>query len=339
MHKHIVGGHSNFVPEDANKLRISGPCLEALATKLSIPSAFIFAISRHYLPNGRGTRKLQLHGSTVFDSWYLLPVRVQVKSGISPRAVSGNDKGPNQMDPFNKIHLPDIDIDVHRSCIGVFCRTEPRSGRAIHVAVDFMHGGRGPKVALEPKERIEAVLRQKSSANKTLGLGSFTHLVYLSSAARWWTNALHSINKQLIVYESKLQTELDNAQATAEALLQNINRGLHSIAAHLHRYQSELKSLERIVVDLSTHYDCMKCGDTSEEKGDMESENDTRSFGQILSQVEACYDFATELEKKAQNILALVRRRLSPDVFITLWEVETHVKPLSAVQPHTNQQR
>lgn len=292
------------IPDDANKLRISGPCLEALTAKLLLPPSFIFALSRHYLPNGRCTRKLEIEDLTAFDSWYLLPVRVQFESGSSQCSVPVNDTGPNQMDPFNKIHLSDVGMEIHRSCIGIFCRTEPNSTRATFLAVDFMHGGRGPKVAVQPRERIEEVLNHRSKRNEILGSASFAHIIYLSSAAHWWTNSLQSINMQLISYETKLQTELENTQSTAETLLQNVNKGLHCIAAHLYRYRSELRSLERIIVDISTHYDFLnRCGNGEAGAG---SENDGRRLGQILSEVEACHDFATELEKKTQNILALV---------------------------------
>lgn len=301
VYKHIVETGASRVPDDANKLRISGDCLEALATRLSLPHAFIFALSRHYLPNGRGTRRLQLNGATAFDFWYLLPVRVQVSSGVG--LVPDHDTGRNQMDPFNKLQLADHDIEIHRSCIGIFCRIYASSRRTVFVTFDYMHGGKGPKVALEPKERIDEVLSH--NRDNIHGLSSSIHLVYLSSAARWWTNTLHSVNMQLITHESKLQTELGNTQLTPEAGLQGINKGLHSIAAHLHRYQSELKALEATVTDLSTHHDYVECIEGSE--GDSgESENGTRGFSQVLSQIEACHDFATELEKKAQNILALV---------------------------------
>lgn len=303
MYKHIVETRSSRLPDDANKLRISGDCLEALATKLSLPHAFIFALSRHYLPNGRGSRRIQINGAAAFDFWYLLPVRVQVASGAAQGAVPDHDTGRNQMDPFNKLQLADHGIEIHRSCVGIFCRTEAVSRRTLFVTFDYMHGGKGPKVALEPKERIDEVVDH--NRDNIYGLGSSIHLVYLSSAARWWTNTLHSVNMQLITHESKLQTELDSTQVTPEAVLQGINKGLHSIAAHLHRYQSELQSLEGIVTDLSSHHDYMECSEGSE--GDSGgSENGTRGFSQVLSQIEACHDFATELEKKAQNILALV---------------------------------
>lgn len=212
------------------------------------------------------------------------------------------------MDPFHQLCLPDLGLDILRSCIGIFCRTEPGTGRSTFVAFDFMHGGKGPKVAMEPQERIDQVLRHANENGTVVSTGACAHLIYLSSTARWWTNALHSVNKQLITHETKLQTEMDNTQITTETVFQNINKGLHSIAAHMHRYQSELKSLEGAVRDLSTHYDSLESTAGREnEANTQKSEENTRGFKQILSQVEACHELANELEKKTQNILALVR--------------------------------
>ena len=66
------------------------------------------------------------------------------------------------------------------------------------LAVNFVDG-RWPKSVQEPESRI------KESLNEALHFNSqndpfFIHLVYLSSASRWWTNALNSIHDQLIAY-------------------------------------------------------------------------------------------------------------------------------------------
>ncbi|KAM0287691.1 hypothetical protein ACHAQH_000221 [Verticillium albo-atrum] len=191
------------VPDDANKLQISAASLESLAKHLTLPATFIFGLTRYYLPNGRGSRKLLHADKTYFDSWYFLPVRVQVETGgTNPTAnPPADDNDANQMNPFYKLHLPDVSRDIHRSCVGIFSRVDPASRRFTFVAFDFMHG-RWPKVALEPKERIADVLKrhaQETEAN--FGREHCVHLVYLTSAIRWWTNALSSVNEQLIAYE------------------------------------------------------------------------------------------------------------------------------------------
>ncbi|RDW72362.1 uncharacterized protein DSM5745_07534 [Aspergillus mulundensis] len=307
IHKHLILSPQDQVPRDANRLRISGGSLEALAARLKIPLGFIFALSRHYLPNGRGSRRAPGNSSsTGLDLWYFLPVRVQVEAP-TPVASPPEASSQNQMNPFHKLHLPSVKLDIRRSCVAIFTNIDPVSNRVTFVAFDFMHG-RWPKVALEPRRRIEEVIgEQRSTASG--GFGHFMHLVYLSSATRWWTNSLNSINEQLIAYEHKLQTELSAQHTTPEAVLTDINRALHAIAAHLHRYLSELQSLQGIVVDLATHFESLH--ESEPGNSDVNSfENAARGFSQILSQVEALHDFAEELEKKITNNLALLFNRI-----------------------------
>jgi hypothetical protein len=294
-----VSNTQEQVPEDANRLRISAASFEALAKRLLLPPAFVFALSRHYLPNGRGSRSIQIKPRTAVDFWYLLPIRVQVEcSTISSRNPAGN-----QMNPFHKLHLPGVNLDIRRSCVGVFCRVDTHTKRVVFVTFDFMHG-RWPKVAMEPSRRIDEAMKRRGNA--PYGHGYFFHLVYLSSAVRWWTNSLNSVNEQLIIYELNLQTELSGQHTTPEQVFADLNRALHSVAAHLHRYLSELKSLQGILIDLSAHYEFHHTNEIA--SGDLDSyEHASRGFSLILSQVEALYDFATELEKKIQNNLALVR--------------------------------
>jgi len=72
-----------------------------------------------------------------------------------------------------------------------------------YVVFNMMHGG-WPKVVQEPQTRIAEAIQHSSSPSTRLGAGCFVHLIYLTSAARWWTNALHSVNEQLIAYVSAL---------------------------------------------------------------------------------------------------------------------------------------
>ncbi|KAJ9295775.1 hypothetical protein DTO271G3_5798 [Paecilomyces variotii] len=273
-----------------------------------MPPAFVFALSCHYLPNGRGSRKVQINQSTAFDFWYFLPIRVQVRSGPSHPGKPDDAPGANQMNPFHELHLPGAKVDIRQSCVGIFSRVEPASKRVTFVAFDFMHG-RWPKVALEPRQRIDEVMKHKKNTSTEYADGYFIHLVYLSSATRWFRNALNSCNEQLIAYELQLQTELNCEQATPEAVLTDINRALHSIAAHLHRYLSELKSSQGIVVDLSTYYESIYTSETAD--SDLGSfEQASRGLSQVSSQIEALRDFAEELEKKIKNILALLFSRI-----------------------------
>jgi hypothetical protein len=81
---------------------------------------------------------------------------------------------------------------------------------------------------------------------------------------------------------------------------EELNKALHAMAAHLHRYLSELKSLEETLSDIGGYY---------ESTGLQGPQNPTieNSIWQIASQLQPIKHFASELEKKLQNILALVR--------------------------------
>lgn len=95
---------------------------------------------------------------------------------------------------------------------------------------------------------------------------------------------------------------MDSDDTSSSTLYTTANKALHSIAAHLHRYRSELNSLIRTTKALKGHEEIIR-------HGHKEPKNIGHSVGgleQIISQVEATNDFAQELEKKIQNILALV---------------------------------
>ena len=102
--------------------------------------------------------------------------------------------------------------------------------------------------------------------------------------------------------------ELDSETITPEPVLTEPNRASHLIVAHLQCYVSELKSLRSIVTELSADYGSLYKSRNSEGVPDY-LEQAIRSFSQILSQVEAIHEFAVKLEKKTQNILALVSYR------------------------------
>ncbi|VUC30643.1 unnamed protein product [Clonostachys rosea] len=306
---HLFGDSNSTIPDDFEKLRISVLSFDALATGICLPPAFIFALTRHYLPTGRGIRQSEIQCSKLYDIWYFLPVRVQM--GIQYGSDSGQ-RGTAQMNPFHKLHLPDVGIDIFRSCVGIFARVDPSSNKVTVASFDFMHG-KWPKVALEPKARIIEVMEHRKkigASDAKFSTGAFVHLVYLSSTSRWWTNSLNSVNEQLIAYEITLQSELDavGVGLTPEVTLTKLNRALHSIAAHLHRYISELNSLKAITNDLIKFYASIYSNGGSLSDEDLAQL--TLGFEQVLSQVEASLDFALELEKKTKNILDLLFNRM-----------------------------
>ncbi|CAH0051067.1 unnamed protein product [Clonostachys solani] len=309
VYKHLFEDPTSPIPDDSEKLQISVLSFDALATGICLPPAFIFALTRHYLPTGRGFRHSTIEPSTFYDCWYFLPVRVQV--GAQSRLDTGQ-RGTAQMNPFHKLHLPDVGIDIFRSCVGIFTRVDPSSNKVTVASFDFMHG-QWPKIALEPKARIAEVMRHRKKIgafDARFSTGAFVHLVYISSTSRWWTNSLNSVNEQLIAYEITLQSELDAVSVglTPEVTLTKLNRALHSISAHLHRYISELNSLKAITNDLIKFYASIYSSSESLSGEDLAQL--TLGFDQVLSQVEASLDFALELEKKTKNILDLLFNRM-----------------------------
>ena len=96
---------------------------------------------------------------------------------------------------------------------------------------------------------------------------------------------------------------LQDDQATQFATTsphQDINRALHAIASHLHRYTSELTSIED-TVNAIIKYHSIICPQG------VEFERVEDGLHQVASQLKATKDFELELEKKTQNSLALVR--------------------------------
>lgn len=81
-----------------------------------------------------------------------------------------------------------------------------------------------------------------------------------------------------------------------------MNRALHSVAAHLHRYGSELKAIQDNLTDIVQIYRNFRDAqhDAGPENGSLSS------FDQIATQVKQVKAFRWELEVKLQNILALV---------------------------------
>lgn len=99
----------------------------------------------------------------------------------------------------------------------------------------------------------------------------------------------------------------------------NTNQSLHCMAAHLHRYGSELRSLSDILIDLKSY------------NRDLHDEfvvhgvRDVEALGNIMATLEqagsylaAIRSFRDELQQKIDNVLALVSSyRMRPDAIVT----------------------
>lgn len=138
--------------------------------------------------------------------------------------------------------------------------------------------------------------------------------------------------------EKELQQEIAAQTSAFSDKSKDINTSLHIMAAHLHRYKSELHRVEYLLLELQstkfdktaaaastaagrlrkesngadfTHYNT-----TATKKGqdDYEEEDVKSKIEQLLSQLSAITSFSDELERKVQNILTLVNLSLSLDM-------------------------
>lgn len=189
------------IPPDSSMLRMSSQAFRILSSSLHLPVSFIYALSRYHLPSGRGffTRGTNCGKDKLYELWYILPVRVQYKCNDKAKEHEGSTTGSNQMNPFHYLlHLSDIEIDIRGSQIAVFSRYSADGKSMITVAVSFMDG-RWSRAALEPKKRIKEAW-DISTGSDTQNRPFDVHCIYFTSALRWWTNALDSVNEQLMVY-------------------------------------------------------------------------------------------------------------------------------------------
>jgi hypothetical protein len=89
---------------------------------------------------------------------------------------------------------------------------------------------------------------------------------------------------------------MDHNEAASSALHSTINRALHAMASHLHRFRSELDWLEDTIAWIREN---MGTFHATEEAG-------LASLGYVATHLKSSNCFAMEVEKKIQNILALV---------------------------------
>ena len=201
MNRSLIRSKRAAVPQDAAKLRMSTAALESMISLLHIPSAFVFALARYHLPTGRGfSTRLSNSNESICNLWYILPVRMQVKCTDLESKHTQSTAGNNQMNPFHYLHLHDHSIDIRSSQIALFSQYNTTTNSTSLLAVNFIDG-RWPKSVQEPETRIKGIFeayKDVASARDPF----FVHIVYLQSVMTWWTNALNSMNTQLITYVS-----------------------------------------------------------------------------------------------------------------------------------------
>ncbi|KAF2726635.1 hypothetical protein EJ04DRAFT_582560 [Polyplosphaeria fusca] len=330
INKFLIRDRKIAAPTNSNRLQISTSSYQQLVSYCDLPPSFVHALFRHYLPTGRGFREISsINDAITYDHWYFLPVRVQV---LCKKSSGHTVKTPdnNQMNPFNYLHLPDVKVDkkgscvdIRGSCIAIYSKHNTSTGRSTFVIFNLLDG-RWDKVVEEPRIRITETIAH-ANENGQLKSPYFHHLVYLTSTLKWWTNAMNSVNVQLIAYEDSLQHEMDNNEDSTK-FYTDLNRALHSIAAHLHRYGSELKSLEATISDMDKQLTEV-CN--FHERTDDANRQIIHGLNHIASQVREINDFVLELEKKLNNILALLFNRMQ------IANTQAMNKVLQAIQADT----
>lgn len=110
------------------------------------------------------------------------------------------------------------------------------------------------------------------------------------------------------------------------------------MAAHLHRYKSELHRVENILLELQlSKFDLSEEG--SQDKTNTSNQQDGLKIDQLLAQLGSINGFSDEIERKVQNILTLVSDRAAPAVCMILGR-EADVERLRvAFQPNPGDQR
>ena len=199
INRFLLKSRKVATPPDSKKLRISGDALRLLLSNLDAPSAFAGSLARYYLPPERGYRKSNLDkGPNSFDMWYMLPVRVQVECTDTIRKHQETTAGSNQMDPFNYLHLDNENLDIRGSQIAVLFQYDGVKRAATTVSIS-LQDGRWSRVVEEPQNRISELLEKVGLAECEAD-PFFVHVVFVTSALRWWRNALDSFNNQLIAH-------------------------------------------------------------------------------------------------------------------------------------------
>ncbi|KAM6511818.1 hypothetical protein FALCPG4_016810 [Fusarium falciforme] len=154
------------------------------------------------------------------------------------------------------------------------------------------------------------------------GSPCFVLLVYIAFILKWWSAVFSHIDEELIHYERILQREIANETEGFLNTSKVLNAALHAMAAHLYRYKTELQRVDMVLSDLRKHRKEMtykprpKRRDREDRKQEEENEENQEEFPpidrelqkieQLASRLTAISNISDEMEKKLQNILALL---------------------------------
>lgn len=168
---------------------------------MHLPLSFVSALAQHYLPMGRGFSSTISEADSKpiqQDLWYILPVRIQYNCRDKQKSHASSTSRSNQMNPLHYLHLPDAEVDIRGSHIAILSRYFDHNDSSVSLVFNFMDG-RWSKSVEEPKRRILEAKSQSRGFPPSQHPFRL-HIVYFTTLIRWWTNALSSINHQLIAY-------------------------------------------------------------------------------------------------------------------------------------------
>lgn len=167
------------------------------------------------------------------------------------------------------------------------------------------------------KNYIESPLAQ---VERSLGCRSATEqddspcfvlLIYTAFILRRWNSVLLCFCQEVVAHGKRLQQDISNETENFIDDSKTLNVSLHIMAAHLHRYKTELRRIGMVLSDRRTHREAMTDSSGSEETKENESsfpeiDRELQKIEQLDSQLTAMSNFSDEVEKKVQNILALL---------------------------------
>jgi hypothetical protein len=197
INRYLVKEHG-APPDDSNMLRLSANSFHLLQNKFQFSPTFISSLTNLHKPLQRSIPCNSTTDGTTFNYWVILPVRVQVQCLNKKKSHVASTAGRSQMNPLNYLHLSHPDVDIRGSHIAIHFSFHVETKTSSTVVLNFQDG-RWWKVIEEPISRIKESMTVASRSNS--GHDPFhTQAVFLTSALRWWSNALNGFNDQLIAY-------------------------------------------------------------------------------------------------------------------------------------------
>lgn len=144
---------------------------------------------------GTGFRRTSPHA---WDHWCLMPVRIVVPCQAHAKDHTKSTAGSNQLDPFHYIHLSGVSADIRGSYIGLFIQHNPHTGGTTILCFNLLDT-RLRDLIQEPLRRARNAIERWSGTGSAVN-PRFIHVIYLSSALRWWNNVLMCFNQQLVMH-------------------------------------------------------------------------------------------------------------------------------------------